>query len=623
MHLLYSKNALDLLNDAKTAIQQKIEADERNHQYAEPGRIYHFEDETSSDEEEKSSGESDSQSESDGEDQSDSRLRNGDDDSRHAQSDTAIDGNGNSKADIASEVATSATKNDPSKITKKTPITAPQSKNAKKQKQQKKKHMSENRQLIRQQLFASNNAAVFPVDDDNEVVLPLSLLPKSLRNPGVGIENQCSNLQALANSLQSQNVVVLLVRSGRFAGGVFKGEKCIVHRAFQRYTIRKGQGKAQSAQDNSKRKANSMGAQLRRAGEISLREDIHETILQWKSHIASACLVLLSCPKTMMGSVFADAVKDVITRDDERIRKVPFDIGRPTFEGVCVSHDVMMHIAQRTIKQHDASTAQDADIVSSKQSANESAIASHSLAGVPPSIKEAKEDYVEVPLTPLHEAARNGDVEQLKQWLAVSSFSNEIDVQAGPDFSTPLHFAAELADDDAVKGAECVMALLVDGKADPCILDVRGRPPYFLATHDKVRAAFRIARGTLGEGHCDWAGAKVGPALTEEDMQAKKDKEAEKRRQKRARQKKKKMEDKAKEEAAQKALKEAEGKKKVNMSSLGDGNRVGCHWCNGDISRKPRKSLFFLHEFKFCSPDCVKNHKRAQAADAAMARLGL
>lgn len=60
-------------------------------------------------------------------------------------------------------------------------------------------------------------------------------------------------------------------------------------------------------------------------------------------------------------------------------------------------------------------------------------------------------------------------------------------------------------------------ALLVQGHANPCAIDARGRPPYFLASSDKNREAFRLARGTLGEDYCLWDDeAKVGPALTEE-----------------------------------------------------------------------------------------------------------
>jgi len=93
-------------------------------------------------------------------------------------------------------------------------------------------------------------------------------------------------------------------------------------------------------------------------------------------------------------------------------------------------------------------------------------------------------------------------------------------------------------------------------------VDIRGRPPYFLATHDKVRDAFRMARGILGENYCSWdEGAKVGPPLTEEAVAARAKKEAEKRRKKKARQKQKKQRDKAEAEAVERERQEQEEKK--------------------------------------------------------------
>jgi len=613
-HLLYTSEALKLLEQAEKRVQSNHDELVKSQQYAVPGRVYHHDADTSSSEDESAI---DSQSD-DSED--DSGLSSGD------EGEGAADG---SRVESSDSVANDARRQDEQQNESSKHKPHRKQAQAHKQKQQKpgrNKKVAENRHLIHQQLSAAN-APAFPIDDDNEVVLPLSLLPKPLRTPGVGIAQQCSLFRSLSANLQQQTVVVLLIRSGRFAGGVFKRDKCLIHRACQRYTIRKGQGKAQSAQDNSKRKAKSMGAQLRRAGEISLKEDIHETLLSWKSHIESACLVLVSCPKTMTSTVFADSVKDVITRDDDRIRKVPFDIGRPTFESVCVTHDVMMHMAARSIDANFTS-----DVTPNSAAAGQGPVVGGKLETIKDT-ENAKEKEIEeeeekkkaliVPLTPLHEAAMDGDVDKILEWLMVDTIADQINIQAGENFSTPLHFAAESVAIDQAVAAQCVSALLLKGHADPCVLDVRGRPPYFLAAHDKVREAFRMARGTLGEEYCDWKDAKVGPALTEDAMQAKKEKEAEKRRQKRARQKKKKAADKAQLEAAEKAKKDEEEKQKQKLSTVGSTTRTGCHWCNSDISRKPRKSLFFLHDFKFCSSDCVKKHKRAQIADAAMARMGL
>jgi hypothetical protein len=156
----------------------------------------------------------------------------------------------------------------------------------------------ENRQRMQLVKLYTDNLVCesLPLDDDSVLELPSNLLGKEDRRPDVLARDKCRYFLNLSEKMQKEKapVVVLLLRSGRFAGGVFQGDRCLAHRAFQRYTVRKGQGKAQSSQDKSKSKAKSMGAQLRRAGEQSLKEDIHATILEWKDYIQKASLIMLS-----------------------------------------------------------------------------------------------------------------------------------------------------------------------------------------------------------------------------------------------------------------------------------------------------------------------------------------
>ncbi len=101
-----------------------------------------------------------------------------------------------------------------------------------------------------------------------------------------------------------------------------------------------------------------------------------------------------------------------------------------------------------------------------------------------------------------------------------------------------------------------VTALLVQGHANPTVLDARRRTPYFLASHEKAREAFRMARATLGEDYCSWDNAKVGPPLTMDDVQMKKEKAAEKKKRQKARQKEKKGRERAQAEEMEKQQQE-------------------------------------------------------------------
>ena len=490
----------------------------------------------------------------------------------------------------------------------------------------------------RQQMWHLKNlrdnliCAPLPLSDDSYLAMPMSLLVKDYQRPGTSKVAQCESFLALASELggigtDKKTVVVLLLRSGRFAGGVFEGERCLVHRACQRYTVRQGQGKAQSAQDKSKRKAKSMGAQLRRAGEQNLKEDIQTTILEWKDYIKRSCLILLSCPKAMKASLFSEPVQEVIAREDKRIRKIPFDVGRPTYESVCDSHEVLLNIAVRSADKPESVVEPRPEPFPTSEDAKGPTVDNTRDDGEP------KEDPM-IPLTALHVASMDGNLPVVLELLSKDGDTKVINIDqlAGPDFMTALHYAAAATSKvDPGVAAACVLALLIQGHADPCAFDARNRPPYFLATHDTVREAFRKARATLGESHCDWERGKVGPPLTDEDIQARKEKEAEKKRRKKAKQKEKKAKEKAQAEDMERLrkLEEEQKKQAEDAKRIRDGLQPRataatnvCDFCQKVCKGKRRSQMLQRLDYAYCSSDCVQKHKRELMASAALARFG-
>lgn len=75
-------------------------------------------------------------------------------------------------------------------------------------------------------------------------------------------------------------VSVLLLRSGRFAGAVWDPTGGVIaHTSFKRYTVRRNNGGSQSKNDRSRNSpAQSVGAQIRRAQEKKLSEEVMEMI---------------------------------------------------------------------------------------------------------------------------------------------------------------------------------------------------------------------------------------------------------------------------------------------------------------------------------------------------------
>jgi len=488
--------------------------------------------------------------------------------------------------------------------------------------------------------------------------LPSCLLSKHDES---GAAAQCRSLLQLARALTSTEppskpVVVLFLRSGRFAGAVFSRDRVLHHTTSTRYTVRKGQGKAQSAQDGQRR-PQSMGAQLRRQGERQLDEDVAAALGEWRETICEAALIFVSVPKTMKKSLFENGGEHCLQRDDPRIRRVPLDLGRPSFENVCLIHAVLTTVSLRERIAIDDRDNDTNEVLVETKKKEESAKAA---------VVEKKPPVIEaIPLSALHIAAQNGDVEAIRLMLesdndddkddqddiaggSSSSFTltmkHQVRAVAGETLMTPLHYAAEssssssapatgttIAAVDPETAAECVRLLLEQGHADPCTVDARGRVPYFLATQDVVRDAFRMARATLGEDYCDWdAGAKVGPPLTPDDLEQRKEKEAEKKRKKRARQKEKKAKEKAEQREADERRKEAEERIKQEEEAkrvrAGLQPKVGgggvCDFCQTVCKGRKRTQMFKRLDYSYCSTDCVQKHKRELMAAAATARFG-
>jgi hypothetical protein len=436
----------------------------------------------------------------------------------------------------------------------------------------------------------------------------------------------------LATNLGTQPVMVVLLRSGRLAAAVFSMNTCLAHRASTRYTIRKGQGKAQSTQDGNRR-AKSIGSQLRRQGELALREDVVQLFADWTkaAYTTNAGLILVSLPKTMKKEFFQDCGLD---REDPRLRTIPLDTGRPTFDTVVAVHEIMMRVTvgDKTTMVEDERIP--ITVLLDDQSITEALLPpskQHKQKQQQPTLPPPKIEEPIVPLSPLHELARDGNLSQLIAMLQQHT-PDDIGTRAGIDLMTPLHYAASNEHDDSTRAAACVTALLLDGHADPCMVDARHRVPYFLATHDKVRDAFRMARATLGEDYCDWEhGAKVGPALTNDDVVTKKIKAADKKKRQKARQK----ESKAKEQAAaqeaerqrqeQQELKNKEEDAKRIRAGLQPKSTAAtniCDFCQTTCRGKRRNQMLQRLEYAYCSTDCVAKHKRELMAAAALARFG-
>eukprot|EP00759_Apiculatamorpha_spiralis_P031528 PhF_6_TR3338/c0_g1_i1/m.4715 len=127
--------------------------------------------------------------------------------------------------------------------------------------------------------------------------------------------------------------VVLMLHGGYFAGGVFKAGKSVVHRAFHRYIVRKGQGGRQSNHDRSGGSMTSAGSQIRRHHEKKWIEEIKETVTSWKEHIDNACVILVTAPGPQNIKIVCYSGSPV-SMEDRRVCRVPIPTHRPVFSQV-------------------------------------------------------------------------------------------------------------------------------------------------------------------------------------------------------------------------------------------------------------------------------------------------
>jgi len=121
----------------------------------------------------------------------------------------------------------------------------------------------------------------------------------------------------------------------RAAGGAGAGAgggwpQTLMHKRHHRYTTRRKQGGSQSAHDAARGSAaQSVGAQLRRAGEVHLWGDIAGVVgdAAWRPAIAACRRIWIACPKAARPKLY-DGV--TLVKGDPRIAFLPLMTGRPS-----------------------------------------------------------------------------------------------------------------------------------------------------------------------------------------------------------------------------------------------------------------------------------------------------
>lgn len=306
------------------------------------------------------------------------------------------------------------------------------------------------------------------------------------------------------------------VRKGH--GGVEERHATVLaHKTFHRYTTRRKQGGSQSANDNAKGNAHSVGSSIRRANEAALVVDIRNLLAEWKTMIDTAELIFVRATGSQnRHTLFGPYDGQVLTAKDKRVRGFPFSTRRATQNEIIRAFQEVTRVKiEKLIEEEPEKPATDS---TSKAQPKK----------VAPAKPSPEEEQALLHTSQLQNLIRRSKAPGVLLYLKKNNLSANFSFfPSGQGTNhhapTPLHLAA------SQNAAAVVVALLTKAGADPTLSNADGKVPYDIAGDSKTHDAFRIARHALGESSCDWQAARVPSALSPEEAEArsKKDQEEE------------------------------------------------------------------------------------------------
>lgn len=314
-------------------------------------------------------------------------------------------------------------------------------------------------------------------------------------------------------------IVSLATEVNKNAGGLEERKPVILaHKSFHRYTTRRKQGGAQSANDAAKGAAHSAGSALRRYNEAALEKEIRELLKEWKHMIdASAFLFVRATGASNRRILFGPYDGQVLRPSDPRLRGFPFTTRRATQAELLkafneltrakISHIDEAALAKDEAKHQEAAT-QPPRPSAQKQKAKVS----------------KEEEAAMLHTSQIQALIRRSKVPALLSYITNNAIPPSFRFHSSASQSihrcpTPLHLAA------SSNASAVVIALLTKAGADPTIPNAEQQLPFDLAGDRPTRDAFRIARHDLSESSWDWEAAHVPSALSKQEVDSQAERE--------------------------------------------------------------------------------------------------
>ena len=313
-------------------------------------------------------------------------------------------------------------------------------------------------------------------------------------------------------------IVSLVPEIRRGPGGVEERHAVIhAHKTFHRYTTRRKQGGSQSANDNAKGNAHSVGSSIRRANEAALEAEVRAILSEWRSMIDSSELLFVRATgSTNRRTLFGPYDGQILNSRDKRLRGFPFSTRRATQAELLRSFQELTRLKVSKVVEVTTEAPKPESTTSSKPPKPKAET---------PKLSE-EESTAQLHTTQLQTLIRRSRAPALLLYLSKNAISPNFLFypSSSPEnhhAPTPLHLASST-------NSPALITALLKANADPTLTNADGKTAYDLAGDQRTRDAFRVARNTLGEEAFDWNAAHVPSAISqaEADTRAKEEQSA-------------------------------------------------------------------------------------------------
>lgn len=360
-----------------------------------------------------------------------------------------------------------------------------------------------------------------------DIIRKKQLRPVPVKPPSA----DSSNGVPLPSTMTSPSIFMCMIGGGHFAGMIVSlapkvGRQSagneqrqaivIAHKTFHRYTTRRKQGGAQSANDSAKGAAHSAGSSLRRYNEVALEQEIRALLSEWRELISDSQLIFVRATGSSNRRIlFGPYENQVLRQNDPRNRTFPFSTRRATQAELMRS---FVELTRVKVSQVDEAALAAAAAAEAEAEATSQAKALSTPAKPAPPKPSKEEETTLLHTSQIQALIRRSKTPALLGYLASNALSSSYlfhppSTQANHHAPTPLHLAS------SINSPVVVLALLSKAGADPTITNTENKPAFDLAGDRATRDAFRVARSELGEENWNWAAAHVPPALSKADAE--------------------------------------------------------------------------------------------------------